>query len=992
MTQNDSKTSKLDLVAIREKLRLSSGRDYWRSLDQLADTQEFRDYLHNEFPSLAAGIADAIPRREVLRLLGASLALAGLTACSRAPENKIVPYVRTPEDFVPGRPLYYATAMPLSGYGTGLLVESHLGRPTRVDGNPLHPASLGASSAIAQASVLGLYDPDRSQTVVQNGRLTSWVSFLAMINAEREAQQARKGAGMRVLTGAVTSPTLASQLQALFAEFPHAKWVVHEPAVGDGASGGARQAFGTEVSTLYSLDKADVIVCLDSDLLTSGPAHLRYAREWAARRSPSAGGASMNRLYAVESSPSNTGAAADHRLCVRPAEIEAVARSLAAGIGVSQGGGPGREAERWVRAAVRDLKEHRGRSLVVAGEAQPAAVHALAHAMNDALGNVGSTVRYIEPVGATPAVSYPLADLAEEMRSGAVDFLVIADCNPAHTAPADVPFVRGLSKVRTKIQLGLYQDETGRLCNWHLPEAHYLESWGDVRAFDGTVSVIQPLIAPLYEGKTAGELVSILAGKPGVTAHQLVRDYWKGKAPAGDFEAFWQTTLHDGVMRDSGSPAKSVTLSADWNKASRASSAGTALEIVFRPDPSLYDGRFANNGWLQEVPKPMTKLTWANAALISPATAERLGLQSRDVVEISLQGRTLEVPVWITPGHARECLTLNLGHGRRYAGKVGSNSGFNAYALRTVAALWEAGGAEVRKTGRQAALACTQDHHGLEGRNIYRSGTLAEFHEDPHFVRELGEEPRRDLTLYPEHPYNGHAWGMSINLSACIGCNACVVACQAENNSPVVGPEQVSAGREMHWIRIDRYFQGHLDDPKIHFQPVMCQHCENAPCELVCPVNATNHSSEGLNQMVYNRCVGTRYCSNNCPYKVRRFNFLQYSDYETPGLVALRNPDVTVRGRGVMEKCTYCVQRINAAKITAEKEGREVKDGEIVTACQSACPTRAITFGDVNDKSSRVAENKQSPLNYGMLAELNVRPRTSYLAKLTNPNPEMAKE
>jgi Fe-S-cluster-containing dehydrogenase component len=653
---------------------------------------------------------------------------------------------------------------------------------------------------------------------------------------------------------------------------------------------------------------------------------------------------------------------------------------------------------------VRDLQQHRGSSVVIVGEGQPPVVHALAHVMNAALGNVGSTLVYTAPVEAQPVDHIAsLRELVQDMEAGRVEILVILGGNPVFTAPADLRFAEHLSKVKLRAHLSLYHDETSILCHWHLPATHPLESWSDARAYEGTATILQPLIAPLYDGRSAHEVLAALLGQPGRSSHDLVRDYWRSQRPTEDFEVFWQTALHDGLIVGTAFPPKPVTLRPDWMNqgGGQKQELGTAdhpqstnpqpLEIVFRPDPTIWDGSFANNSWLQELPKPLTKLTWDNAALIAPATAERLHLANEEVVELQLQDRSVRAPIWIMPGHAEDSVTVHLGYGRTRAGRVGDGAGFNAYALRTTTAPWHATGLEIRKTGLSYRLACTQHHYSIEGRPLVLSATLAEYQEHPHIVHELVHTPPSDMTLYPQYKYEGYAWGMAININACTGCSACVVACQAENNIPVVGKDQVIAGREMHWLRIDRYYKGDLDNPEAYFQPIPCMHCETAPCEPVCPVAATAHSAEGLNDMVYNRCVGTRYCSNNCPYKVRRFNFLQYADFETPSLKLLYNPDVTVRSRGVMEKCTYCVQRINAARIEAKKEDRGIRDGEVMTACQQACPTQAIIFGDINDAKSQVSQLKADPLNYPLLGELNTRPRTTYLAKLWNPNPDIEK-
>lgn len=996
MSRDDTKMR--ELGSIRSRLQGRRGQDYWRSLEELADTEEFRRYLHDEIPALAAAWSTLINRRDALRLMGASLALAGLSACTTRPAEKIVPYVNLPTEAVPGKPLYYATAMTLGGYAKGLLVESHLGRPTKVEGNPQHPASLGATDAFSQASVLTLYDPDRAQAVNRNGRITSWQSFMAALNVLVEAQHLTKGAGFRILTETVTSPTLAYQIQAVLEAFPAAKWHQYEPSGRDGARAGSKLAFGQVLNTFYRVDKADVILALDADFLSSGPAGLRYARDWAGRRQGRGGPRLMNRLYAVEGMPSGTGAVADHRLALRPGEMEGFARTVAREIGVAVDPGAKSSAPgEWIAALVRDLKQHRGSSLVVAGDYLPPTLHAVAHAMNQALGNAGNTVIYTDPVEARPLDQLQsLHELVDEMKAGAVDLLLIVGGNPVFDAPVDLDFAGALSKVKARVRLSLYHDETSVLCDWNIPEAHYLESWRDARAYEGTVTVIQPLIAPLYGGKSAHEVLSIFQGAPERSGYDIVRDNWKNTLAGRDLDEFWQASLNAGVVAGSALPQKTPELQPDrvaHLPASRSSSQASALEISFRPDPCVFDGRFANNGWLQELPKPLTKLTWDNAALVSPATAERLGLKSRDVVELRYRGRSVHAPVWIQPGHASDSLTIHFGHGRTRAGKVGSGVGFNAYALRTSDAPWTGFGAELRPTGGRMILAATELHHNMEGRNLVRVCAAAEYEKNPGLVREMGEEPAPDVTLYPGFDYSkGYQWGMVVNLSSCIGCNACVVACEAENNTPVVGKDEVANTREMQWLRIDRYYSGDPDNPSMALAPVFCMHCENAPCELVCPVQATNHSSEGLNQMVYNRCVGTRYCSNNCPYKVRRFNFYQYSDWETPSLKPMRNPDVSVRGRGVMEKCTYCIQRIQEAKIRAEKEDRTVRDGEIITACQQACPTQVFSFGSINDPNSRVARLKSDPLNYGMLAELNVRPRTSYLAKLRNPNAEIEKE
>ncbi len=1005
----------LDLASVRKRLSSARGKEYWRCLEELAETEVFQELLHCEFPRQAPVWLDGVSRRDFLKLMGASLALAGLGGCgSPAPtDEKIVPYVRQPEETVLGKPMFFATAFTLGGIATGLLVESHEGRPTKIEGNPDHPASLGATDAFAQASILTLYDPDRSQVVTNAGRISTWHAFFTAANTELEGQRLSGGAGLRILTETITSPTLAQQLRLLLAKFPRAKWHPFEPAGRDNVRAGAQLAFGEHVDTQYRLDNSDLILSLDADFLFYGPGSVRYAREFADRRRVRESRTQMNRLYVVESTPSVTGAMADHRLPLRPGEIERSSKAVAKGLGVQVSGDEAALSPahaKWIGALIRDLQRHRGSSIVLAGDQQPPVVHALAHAMNHALGNVGETVVYTEPVEAAPVDQMAsLRELVRDMDAGRVNMLAILGGNPVYTAPADLRFAEHLSKLSLSVHLSLYENETSPLCHWHIPETHYLESWSDARAYDGTVTIIQPLIAPLYNGRSAHELLAALMGQPGRSSYDIVRDYWKQQNRSKDFELFWRTALHGGLIAGTALPPKSVTLKpvssyGSLESETRNSKLETrnSLEILFRPDPTIFDGRFANNGWLQELPKPLTKLTWDNAVLISPSTAERLGFSYRvgttggehgrvfvDLIELRYQGRTVRAPVWITPGHADDCVTVHLGYGRTRAGRVGTNTGFNAYALRTSDSPWRGSGLEIRKTGEQYPLACTQFHHLMEGRHLLRVGTLDEYRKTPNFVQELEEEPSPLPSLYPSFKYEGYAWGMAIDINSCIGCNACVIACEAENNGPVVGKGEVMRGREMHWLRIDRYYRGNLDNPEMYHQPLPCMQCENAPCELVCPVGATNHSTEGLNDMTYNRCVGTRYCSNNCPYKVRRFNFLQYGDFETPSFKLLHNPNVTVRSRGVMEKCTYCVQRINAAKIEAEKEDRKVRDGEIVTACQQACPTQAIVFGDINDPNSRVSKLKAGSLNYRLLTELNTRPRTSYQAKLRNPNPEI---
>jgi MoCo/4Fe-4S cofactor protein with predicted Tat translocation signal len=1065
-----------------------SGKQYWRSLEELADSPIFEEFVQREFPQQAEEWNDPVERRTFLKLMGASLALAGLSGCVIQPPEKIVPYVKQPEEEIPGKGLYFATAFSLSGIATPVLARSNEGRPTKIEGNPDHPNNRNsdpndkgssATDIFSQASILTLYDPDRSQTPMYRGETRPWTQFMAeirgLIEEEGDGLKAKKGAGLRFLTETITSPSLAAQMKSILTDFPEAKWHQYEPSNRDNARAGAVMAFGQPVNTIYDFSKADRILSLGSDFLACQPGSLRYARDYAAKRRISGDKAEMNRLYVVESTPTTTGAVADHAWRIKPSGIAPFAQTLVSGLlpaakateGTLPYVGPSSlnvVPSELLRPLQRDLRE--GASIVIVGDDQLPEVHAWAHVLNATLGNVGKTVFYTDPIEANSVdQTQSLRELVNDIDAGKVETMIILGGNPAYNTPVDLRLdLNRMNKVKLRAHLSLYNNETSDICHWHIPATHYLELWGDARSYDGTVTIVQPLIAPLYEGRTAYEVLALFSENYDRKPYDMVKEYWRtwygtaservqdaGKMPANrpqdagtptagapaiippasttDFESWWRKCLHDGFLPNTALPTKTVALKSDWasafagtsptvregSNADRTSALPankSSYELVFRTDPTIYDGRFGNNGWLQELPKPLTKITWDNVALISANTAKKLGVAPQnyeedkrgrgamvDQLELKLNGRAISkaVPAWVMPGQPDDVITIHLGYGRGRAGRVGNDQGFNAFDIRPSDAPWTALGAQATKAAGRYELGTTQVHFQMEGRDLLRESSLEEFLKDKERLREEQEKQKKelhDLSLYPEVDYknqgNGYAWGMSIDLNSCVGCNACTIACQSENNIPIVGKDQVIRSREMHWIRIDAYFKGDTNNPVgPFFQPVPCMHCENAPCEPVCPVHATVHSSEGLNDMVYNRCVGTKYCSNNCPYKVRRFNFFLYQDWDTPTYQLMRNPDVSVRSRGVMEKCTYCVQRIQSAKIQSEIEGRQVHDGEIVTACQSVCPTEAIVFGNINDPNSKVAKLKALERDYSLLGELNTRPRTTYLSALRNPNPEI---
>jgi len=1048
-------TSGIDISSIRARLAEGRGPAYWRSLEELARTDEFRETMHREFPAWASRWenCDGVSRRKLLKIMGASLAMMGLSGCFyKRPQQDIVPYPNAPEETVVGRPVFFATAMPFCGYGRGVLALSQEGRPTKIEGNPDHPASLGGTDVFMQASVLDLYDPDRSQEVMLAGQTGRWGDFQDAVT-QRLAAKKGDGSRVRILTGAMTSPIFQSQMEEFLGKYPGAVWHEYEPTLS-----GRPSIFTEPVETIYDLRQARAIVSFDCDFLFCEPGSVRYARQFADGRRVRESSKKMSRLYVVEGTLSITGAAADHRIALPPSKIEAVVWALAQKLGAAaeNSSRPPADLHRWVDLIAADLSSAGAAgSLVVAGDSQPASVHAAVHAINQKLGNIGNTVYYVDSV--RPRQTRPISELAADILDNKVDMLLMLGVNPAYDAPADVPMAQAINAMTQRgdftATLSSHYDETSFLCLWHVPKTHYLECWGDVRAFDGTASIIQPLIEPIYSAHSEWEVLETMLGRQERAGLEIVRGYWHVRGGAQDFEQWWVKSLQKGVIEGTDSPRRSAPALKAGIVQQIAASSPTGFEISFQPDPSVWDGRFANNAWLQETPRPFTKLTWDNAIALGLKTAQKLSLQDGDVVQVECAGRSIKGPVILLPGQADNLLTLYLGYGRERGGNVmledGGLRGYNAYALRTSGSPWAAAGAEVSKTGEFRLLVTTRNHHAmsvdqgvpgikpmlkpevvakpgdsdddleLENRKIIRTATLGEFQADSDVIKKLDPEREKKplLSLYPGWDYNhGLQWGMSIDMTACIGCNACMVACQAENNIAVVGRDEVSRQREMHWIRVDNYFAGDPDSPTIHNQPVPCMHCENAPCEYVCPVGATTHSDEGLNEMTYNRCIGTRYCSNNCPYKVRRFNFFLFSDYQTPTLKLLHNPDVTVRSRGVMEKCTYCVQRIDRTRIEMERQVLDLQEQarastdadeqtrllarasargtEIVrqlqTACQQACPTRAIIFGDIRDGGSDVNHLKKEPTNYVLLGELTTKPRTSYLAHITNPNPEMS--
>ncbi|MGQ9365385.1 4Fe-4S dicluster domain-containing protein [Azospirillum sp. ST 5-10] len=935
----------------------------WRSLEE-----------HAGSPDRPAPLLPETGRRDLLRVMAASLALAGTAGCDGGTPEQAIPYVHPPEEQVPGEPRFYATAVTLAGFAQPVVAETHMGRPTRLDGNPRHPLVEGRIDVFAQAAVLGLYDPERSRTPWRAGAPADWAAFDAALPDLRASWEAVGGEGVRLLTGALTSPTLLRQVAAFLEAFPRARWHAHEPAGPYGRQAAVGLAAGRPLDRRLRLERAAAVVAVGDDPLGPGPAQVANARGWTRRRAAvREGDAAAFRLLVAEATPTLTGAVADRRCAADAGRLSVLLAALAQELGIA--GAPAGAvalslAERaWVAEAATALRANAGRGLLLAGPGLPAEAQALALAIDAGLGNLGTTSDLVEPVAPPPPDGADsLAVLAADMAAGRVGTLIVLDANPAYASPGDLGFAAALAKVDVTIHAGLHRDETAELCDWHLPLAHELESWGDARAVDGTATILQPMLRPLYGGRPLPALLAAILGTA-ESDEAAVRATWRaawGEASG----ARWEEALRLGHVPGSAPPPVAVERLAVPPLPPGDGEAG--LDLLFQPDPTVWDGRFAANAWLQELPKPLTKLSWDTAVLVAPALAERFGLETGSRVAVAAGGATVEAAVWVMPGQAPRTLTLTLGHGRRAGAGVGMGLGYDAYALRRAASPWRLGGAVLRRLEGGAELVSTQTHSRMEGRDIVRVVAPDALRAEP--AAADAEPP----SLYPDRDYGSPAWGMVIDLDACIGCNACVIACQAENNVPVVGRGEVARGREMHWLRIDRYYAGDAANPRVLFQPVPCMHCEKAPCEMGCPVNATVHGPDGLNQMVYNRCIGTRTCAAYCPYEVRRFNFFDYAGRESPGVRPLRNPDVTVRARGVMEKCTYCVQRINAAR----RDGQP--PGAVRTACQSACPTDAIVFGDLADADGAVARTRRSPRHYVLLGELGTRPRTTYLARVAD--------
>jgi MoCo/4Fe-4S cofactor protein with predicted Tat translocation signal len=1016
-----------------------SGKKYWRSLEEMAESPELLARMKNEFPSGAAEleVTPGVDRRSFLGIIGASAAFAGLsttTGCIRKPAEKILPYNKRPEDLIEGKPQSYASVGRFGGSVFGLLVTSYEGRPTKVDGNPSHPMSLGGTNTFAQAAVLDVYDPDRSQRFLQNGKaVDSTRPTLKSLKEKLEAAAAevRAGAsqGSAILMEAVPSPTLLGLVRDFQAAYPKTLVAIHDPAM-HWHERSALDSLGLKSAQLFhKLEEADVLAMFDADPLGIEGDVVRNSKMFASKRRSVDESRNMSRLYVVESAFTNTGVVADHRLSLRTSaigeallalasELAAKGLSLPAEI-VARGNQVKSPNEKWIKALASDLMLNKGKSVVMVGQGQRAWVHAVAFAINSALGNVGQSII----VRSSPIPNaLTLAELTTEINRGSVQTLVILDSNPVYTSSADLEFAEALKKVKASIHVGYHADETAVACSMHFPRSHMLESWGDLTSVDGTAAIVQPIIEPLFPSLSDIEFLAGLLGNT-KNGYELVQAEWKKSTPA-NFEVSWRRWLHDGVV--AGSTAQTLTNQPEFSKIGQLIAGlgespvptSSQLELRLTLDRSVYDGRYSNNAWLQEVPDSVTKLTWDNAALLSPKTAKEKGIKTGDFVEITVKQdreRKLKIAAFIVPGVAENTVVVPLGYGRSFNGRVSTGTGFNGYSLMGRDDVY-AIGVDVKKVAGTYELATTQEHgvsdyqydtmvgrEAIETRGVTRELTLAVYKADPTLENTFKKfnlgDPKKHRTLLWNKPNEtrGNQWGMTIDLNSCTGCNACTVACQAENNISVVGKKRVLKAREMHWIRIDRYFTGSIDNPdsiQAVFQPMACAHCETAPCEQVCPVAATVHGIEGTNDIAYNRCIGTRYCANNCPYKVRRFNYFNFSkenDESNPLYAMQKNPRVTVRFRGVIEKCSYCVQRINAARIEAKIRGEEIlRDGSVITACQQVCPTDAITFGNLaDDVDSRVKQLKASPRNYVVLSELALEPRTTFLAKVRNTNPEL---
>jgi MoCo/4Fe-4S cofactor protein with predicted Tat translocation signal len=986
---------------------------YWRSEEQLKDSDRFRHWLEHEFPQIEDeesgenGTAN-VSRRSFLGVMGASMALAGFTGC-RKPVEKIVPYVTDVEYRVQGVPQYFATMQPRGTAPLGVLVETHQGRPTKVEGNELHPTSGGGTDMRGLASVLDLYDPDRSKYPTQRGARRSMDEFIEFWRELHSGFVENGGEGLAILSETFASPTLARIREQMKRELPNSRWIGWESVSNENRDQGIERATGQKLQPVYDYSKADVVLSLDNDFILTEDDAVKHNGDFGRKRKLNDQHDSMNRLYVVESNLSVTGGKADHRLRLQSRQIGAFAIALALkldqlgvsvpGIGVLAGRAGEKFQDEWVQAVAEDLIACRGATLVSVGRRQPAVVHALVLAINTALGNIGLTVSYREYTDAQTSSTEDLKQLVADMDAGSLNTVIVLGANPVYAAPSDLGFATAFSKVKNRIHFGDHTDETANASHWHIPRSHFMESWGDARATDGVVSIVQPQIAPLYATKSDVEFANLIVTGLDASGYELVRETWFDSLLSSDKERNWQTALHDGLLESSrfsdvGSPEIDGGVVATMLRHSELPSRAitdNAFEIVFAASGTLHDGRYGNNAWLVEMPDPVTKNTWGNAAVMSQTSADKLGiLKSGEAVSIELNGQTVVLPSFVLPGHADNSITLELGWGQSRMGRVADEAmGVNVSPLRNSEHAGFQDGGRVTRTGAFIDLPCTQNHGSMEGRAIVREATLDTYKHDKKFAQHMVHVPNLD-SLWKEHTYQeGYQWGMSVDLNACTNCNACVLACQSENNIPVVGKERVKVGREMHWIRMDRYFVGDQNDARVATQPMMCQHCEMAPCEQVCPVNATVHDSEGLNVMTYNRCIGTRYCSNNCPYKVRRFNFFNYTNEYPDSVKMTQNPDVTVRSRGVMEKCTFCVQRITLSKAKAKQEGREVKDSDLQTACQQACPPNAISFGNINDPQSEVSKLRKNARAYGVLEEFNTRPRVQYLAGVLNPNPKL---